>query len=1203
MASRPDPPTDITSIVSSGTLSISWTPATTGGPVSSFTAIGLGFPRSISLVVDSTVSTANMVAVNGASYIPTVIANGAGSSVIPGAVIPLSVPGAPTNVKAVYTNTTGFARITWNAPTSTGGSPITSYTLISNPPGISSTVTDIEANLGGFTYGTPYTFTVRATNSEGSSAPSAPSASITPITVPLAPTNTASVLTSSGMNISWITPTSTGGTPITGYAILNYTSPTAFTTTNLTNSTISSVTLSTLANGISYNFGVMARNSVGFSPASPLTSSVLYYNAPVAPAPVVASRVSTTSSILVSWANLQANYQISSFNITSVPSTTLITTSSLSTVISTLTCGTSYKFSVRANNLRGTSATATMATGIIPLTIPNPPSSVTAVAGLLRATVSWTTPTFNGGSTIIGYNITPYDSSGNSGTTVSTTGTVLSTVISSLTATMPYTFGVSSRNIVGYSQPRITQNPVTVFNVPGAPTNVSSIAKNTAAIVNWTPPSGNGLPISSYTFSTTPAGGSTVYYDSSGGSAVIGSLLNGTTYTILMTANNTGGAGPVASTTVTPTSNIVVPAYIPNPGLVTGPRIYAQSGPYVSIFADSNFQNFSYGIPVGMWSTLSNISTLQSLTPGATTSTISGNVSVVFPEGVSTLSLKLNNGENFSGLKEVIYTSTSATSLLSGAGGQFSTIASGDWDYARSVSLEESDAMVMNIQITTLAENVYVDENNPSASFTKVTLGLVVDSTDPDTITIDWGDSTTPDKWSCPTGQTWPGELTLPNHNYTSTGSFTIKITTTAPTAFNGFYFSNSDSPETDFLTATPDILISVSSWGSVQLVNLNGAFSGCRNLVSVPTTLPSTVTDISYMFNGATSFTQNLGSWDVSNITNATDIFGNGCPMLSSSGVNYPQFSSAFRTTNPYTGTYYGRTNLSPMVITCIITQSEASSTAFVNLPIWNASFTSGDVQVLQDGYFIRIDWGNSRSNLWSATKLAFNRGVIGEWQPFTRYVIAGTYTITISGTNNSTGFNSQIVPNGGATFDKRYITGVSSWGNVFTNLTTTANLFFQCNLLTTVPTTLPSTVTNVSGMFRFATTFNQNIGSWDVSNVTNMALMFQSATAFNQNIGSWNVSNVTIMNQMFQSATVFNQNIGSWNVSNVTIMNQMFQSATAFNQDISSWNPSNVTVATNIFQATKILRQYAKYPQFTSTLQATNPYTGNYYGTTVAT
>ena len=113
-------------------------------------------------------------------------------------------------------------------------------------------------------------------------------------------------------------------------------------------------------------------------------------------------------------------------------------------------------------------------------------------------------------------------------------------------------------------------------------------------------------------------------------------------------------------------------------------------------------------------------------------------------------------------------------------------------------------------------------------------------------------------------------------------------------------------------------------------------------------------------------------------------------------------------------------------------------------------------------------------------------------------------------------------------------------------------------------------SSVTNMSNMFENATIFNQNIGSWDVSNVTNMSNMFSLATSFDNNgsssIGEWNTSSCGDFSYMFANIS-FNQPIGTWNISSATTISGMFFENSQFNQDLGSWDTSNVTDASYVF------------------------------------
>jgi surface protein len=236
---------------------------------------------------------------------------------------------------------------------------------------------------------------------------------------------------------------------------------------------------------------------------------------------------------------------------------------------------------------------------------------------------------------------------------------------------------------------------------------------------------------------------------------------------------------------------------------------------------------------------------------------------------------------------------------------------------------------------------------------------------------------------------------------------------------------------------------------------------------------------------------------------------------------------------------------------------------------------------------YNFTVNWGDGNTD----TITTWNQA-----ETTHTYTSTGTYTITIDGTCQGFAFET-----GG---DRAKLLSITSFGNVIfgnynngifsycvnlslstvtdtPNLSTMnslQNMFLVCSSLTTVNNInswIVSTITDMTSMFQFASSFNDNIGSWNVSNVTSMYQMFASATSFNQDIGGWDVSSVTNMDGMFNSASAFNQNIGSWNVSNVTNMLSMFASATSFNQNIGSWNVGSVTNMSNMFRLASVFNQ----------------------------
>ncbi len=379
---------------------------------------------------------------------------------------------------------------------------------------------------------------------------------------------------------------------------------------------------------------------------------------------------------------------------------------------------------------------------------------------------------------------------------------------------------------------------------------------------------------------------------------------------------------------------------------------------------------------------------------------------------------------------------------------------------------------------------------------------------------IDWGDGTT---------ETITGNDPDPSHTYSSSGTYTVKISTPgAGQAFPRIFLNNSFPDSGDNSTK----LQSIDQWGSIQWESMNSAFEGATNMTYNADDKPnlSNVTNMKRMFRDATSFNGDIGSWKVSNVTDMSDMFYNADSFNGDIG----------------SWDVSGVENMEEMFRDAIsfgqdISSWDVSNVTNVGFMFNNATSFNQDI-----GSWDVFSVTDMQSMFRGAT--SFNQD-IGSWKVSNVTDMSDMFSF-------ATDFNQDI-----GSWD---VSSVTNMGDMFEDATS----FNQ-----DIGSWKVSNVTDMEEMFKDATSFDQDIGSWDVSSVTTMRSMFSFATSFNQDIGSWDVSSVTNMEEMFRDATSFDQGIGSWDVSSVLDMPSMFRGATSFNQDVSFWDVSSVTNMESMF------------------------------------
>lgn len=555
-----------------GNATITVVAPTSGGAPTSYTVTASPGGATCTVISPATSCTITGLT-NGTSYSFSTVANNAtgSSSTSPSSstISPAGKPGVPTGVTATIGN--GSATVSLTPPSNTGGPAITSYTITASPGG-ATCIANAPATsclVSPLDNGTAYTFTATAFNGVARSDSSTASASVTPATVPGAPTITSASSSSSGSTtVNFSAPASNGGSAITGYTITS--NPGGFTCTAAANATSCAVT--GLTDGVAYSFTAVATNAIGNSSSSGASSSVTSAGAPSAPSSVTGSVGNGSSTITVSGASANGSaitgYTVQAYDSTGSAlsgKTCTITSPSTSCEISGLTNGSEYTFTATATNGAGTSATSAASSTVTPAGVPSAPTGLNVTSGTGKVTVEWTAPAANG-APITSYTVQAYDPDGNAVSRATCTISAPTTncdVSTNLVAGTSYTFKVVATNAAGAGAASSASSPAAINAAPSAPRNVTATASNGSATISWDEPSDSrgsaitGYTVTAYNSSNNAVGTCTSTAPTE--TCSITGLTNGEAYTFKVKATN--GIGTSVESTE---SSAVTPSTVPN---------------------------------------------------------------------------------------------------------------------------------------------------------------------------------------------------------------------------------------------------------------------------------------------------------------------------------------------------------------------------------------------------------------------------------------------------------------------------------------------------------------------------------------------------------------------------------------------------------------------------------------------------------------
>jgi len=206
--------------------------------------------------------------------------------------------------------------------------------------------------------------------------------------------------------VAFAAPAWDGGWPITGYTVVS--SPAGAIDANAGTMAMTH-RMSGLVNGTSYTFTVKATNVLGTGQASAPSAAVVPLGVPGSPSVTNLTLNDHQVTVEFSAPADAGSSPITGYEVIASPAAGLDQqkgSTALSHVVTGLTNGVSYRFTVRATNAVGTGLPSLPSAAIAPAALPAAPGAPQAQAGEHQASLSWNVPTVWGDTFPTGYRVT-----------------------------------------------------------------------------------------------------------------------------------------------------------------------------------------------------------------------------------------------------------------------------------------------------------------------------------------------------------------------------------------------------------------------------------------------------------------------------------------------------------------------------------------------------------------------------------------------------------------------------------------------------------------------------------------------------------------------------------------------------------------------------------------------------------------------------